>query len=87
MPLSNEKKASTAMVVVAFTILYIVWGSTYFFIRVAIQHIPAFLMASMRYIIAGSIMLLWCIANGEKVFVWKDIKPSIVSGLLLLFIG
>jgi drug/metabolite transporter (DMT)-like permease len=87
MPLSNEKKASTGMVVLAFAILYIVWGSTYFFIRVAIQHIPAFLMASMRYTIAGSIMLLWCIIRGEKVFVWKDIKPSIISGLLLLFVG
>jgi drug/metabolite transporter (DMT)-like permease len=84
---STEKKAPVLMVVVAFATLYIVWGSTYFFIRVAIQHIPALLMASMRYTIAGSLMLLWCVIRGEKLFVWKDMWPAIISGLILLFIG
>jgi drug/metabolite transporter (DMT)-like permease len=41
----------------------------------------------MRFLIAGILMLLWCGVTNEKVFVWKDMKPAIVSGLLLLFFG
>ena len=87
MPAPANKPASTLMVVIAFAIVYIVWGSTYFFIRVAIQHIPALLMACMRFSTAGFLMLIWCAIKGEKLFVWKDMKPAIVTGLILLFIG
>ncbi len=82
-----NKPASALMVVIAFATVYIVWGSTYFFIRMAIQHIPALLMACMRFSTAGLLMLIWCAIKGEKLFVWKDIKPAIITGLILLFIG
>jgi drug/metabolite transporter (DMT)-like permease len=87
MPSPTNKPASALMVVVAFAIVYIVWGSTYFFIRVAIQHIPALLMACMRFSTAGFLMLIWCAIKGERLFVWKDMKPAIITGLILLFIG
>jgi drug/metabolite transporter (DMT)-like permease len=45
------------------------------------------LVGCMRFLIAGILMLLWCGVTGERVFVWKDMKPAIVSGLLLLFFG
>jgi len=75
------------MVVVAFAIVYIVWGSTYFFIRLSVQHIPPMLLGAMRFVVAGVLMLLWCLARGERVFVWKNMRPALVSGLLLLFFG
>ncbi len=83
-PLPANKPASTIMVVVAFAILYIVWGSTYFFIRVAIRDFPPMLLGSLRYMIAGFLLLLWCFLRGERLFVWKDIRPAVISGLLLL---
>src|SRR5580704_4492404 len=82
-----NKEAPTIMVVFAFAIVYLVWGSTYFFIRVAIQHIPALIMAFLRFFVAGSLLLISCAIKGERLFVWKDIKPAIVSGLLMLGIG
>jgi len=82
-----NKPVSTAKVVLAFAIVYIVWGSTYFFIRLAVQHIPPMLVGAMRFLLAGGLMLLWCVFTGEKIFVWRNIRPSIVSGLLLLFFG
>jgi drug/metabolite transporter (DMT)-like permease len=78
---------STVRVVVAFTILYIVWGSTYFFIRMAVEHIPPMLLGAMRFVLAGVLMLLWCVVTKQPVFSWKYIRPAVVSGLLLLFLG
>lgn len=84
---TDKKNASTLMVVLAFATVYIVWGSTYFFIQKAIHGFPALLMGALRFLIAGLLMLGWCIIKGEKIFVWKNIKPAAISGLLLLFIG
>jgi len=84
---SSNRPASTVQVVVAFSILYIVWGSTYFFIRKAVEHIPPMLVGSMRFLLAGILMLLWCVVTKQKIFSWKYIRPAVVSGLLLLFLG
>ncbi len=83
----TNKTVSPLMVVIAFTIVYLVWGSTYFFIRMAIQHFPPFLMAALRFTTAGLLLSGWCLFRGERLFVLKNIKPAIVSGLLLLFSG
>jgi drug/metabolite transporter (DMT)-like permease len=87
MDFNTHKTPSTALVVFAFAVVYLVWGSTYFFIRVAIQDIPALLMVCLRFMIAGLLLLTWCILRGEKPFIWANIRPAVVSGLLLLFLG
>lgn len=87
MPSPANKPASTLMVLVAFAIVYIVWGSTYFFIRLSLRHFPPMMLGALRFCIAGILMLLWCLMRGEEVFVWKNMRPAIVSGLLLLFVG
>lgn len=83
----NKKTVSPLMVIVAFATVYIVWGSTYFFIQKAIGTIPPFLLGAIRFIIAGLIMLGWTKWRGEKIFVKADIKHAAVSGGLMLFIG
>lgn len=87
MSAADQKPASTLWVVIAFATVYLVWGSTYFFISVAVKAIPPMLVGAFRYLAAGLVMLLYCLVRREKVFVWKDIRPSVVSGLLLLFFG
>lgn len=82
-----KKEASTAMVVLAFATVYIVWGSTYFFIQRAIQHLPPLFLGAIRFIAAGALLMIWCIIRKENLWDWKQIKPAIISGLLLLFIG
>jgi len=83
----NKKTPSSLMVIVAFATVYIVWGSTYFFIQKAISTIPPFLLGALRFIIAGLIMLGWTKLRGEEIFVKNDIKHAAVSGGLMLFIG
>lgn len=80
-----SQKPSTLKVIIAFAIVYIVWGSTYFFIRIAVHSIPPFLLGAVRFTIAGLIMMAWCLIKGEKIWVIKDIKQSGISGLMILF--
>jgi drug/metabolite transporter (DMT)-like permease len=82
-----KKEASPVMIVIAFAILYIVWGSTYFFIQKAIAHIPAFLMGAMRFIVAGALLMLWCVLKKEKLFNRTQIKHAAITGVMLLFMG
>jgi drug/metabolite transporter (DMT)-like permease len=87
MDIVNKKIASPFMVILAFATVYIVWGSTYFFIQKAIVSFPPFLLGATRFLIAGIIMLGWTILRGERVFVKKDMKHAAISGVLMLFVG
>jgi len=55
---SGARPASPVLVWAAILILYVVWGSTYLGIRVAVETIPPFVLAASRFILAGSIMLV-----------------------------
>lgn len=75
------------LVIVAFAIVYVVWGSTYFFIQMAVHGFPPFILGAFRFILAGIIMAIWCVIKGENLFAIRGIKHAIISGILLLFFG
>jgi drug/metabolite transporter (DMT)-like permease len=50
----------------AFAIIYFVWGTTYLAIRVGVDEVPPFLLAAMRFLIAGGVLYGWTIARGER---------------------
>lgn len=87
MPNSKTKTVSPAMVVIAFATVYIVWGSTYFFIQKAIETMPALIMGAFRFIAAGVILMAWCAIRGERIFDRASMKAAAISGLLMLFVG
>ena len=70
-PSPPRKPAPAVMVVIAFAIVYLVWGSTYFFIRKCLESFPPMMLGFLRFAIAGVLMLLWCLARGESLFLWK----------------
>jgi drug/metabolite transporter (DMT)-like permease len=57
-------KAHTWKVLVAFAIIYFVWGSTFLAIRVGVRVVPPFLLAGMRFLIAGIVLFLWMRLKG-----------------------
>jgi drug/metabolite transporter (DMT)-like permease len=61
----NGRPPSSAAVVVALLIVYVVWGSTYFAIAVMIETMPPLLSAGARYGIAGTIMLAVLVAHAR----------------------
>jgi drug/metabolite transporter (DMT)-like permease len=50
----------------AFAIIYFVWGSTFLAIRVGVREVPPFLFAAMRFLVAGLVLYGWMIAKGER---------------------
>ena len=51
-------------VLLAFAIIYFVWGSTYLAIRVGVREVPPFLLAAIRFLIAGAILYTWMLIKG-----------------------
>jgi drug/metabolite transporter (DMT)-like permease len=50
----------------AFAIIYFVWGSTYLAIRVGVQEVPPFLLAAIRFLVAGLLLYGWTVWRGER---------------------
>jgi drug/metabolite transporter (DMT)-like permease len=76
------------MVIFAFGLVYLFWGSTYLAIDIAVQTIPPALMCGVRFSIAGVVMLAVCAASGRRVLNSpRQIALSAVVGLLLLMGG
>lgn len=73
-------------IIFAYFLIYVVWGSTYYFIGVALRGLPPFLLGAFRFTVAGLILLAWCWYRGEPVFKKSLIKKSAISGIVLLFI-
>ncbi len=75
------------LVLLAFTSVYIIWGSTYYSIKIAIATLPPFLMAATRYLIAGAILYLGARIAGARLPSFRHWKDSAVLGFLLLLMG
>src|SRR5881227_294683 len=74
-------------VIIAFAALYLVWGSTYLGIRFAIETIPPFLMAGMRFLLAGVIMYVIAWSQGSHKSSWANWRTSLIIGACLLLAG
>jgi drug/metabolite transporter (DMT)-like permease len=76
------------MVILAFGLVYLFWGSTYLGIDIAVQTIPPALMCATRFSIAGVVMLAVCGLTGRKLlYSPRQIALSAVVGVLLLMGG
>ena len=71
----------------ALVILYFVWGSTYLAIRFAVETIPPFLSAGIRFLIAGAILYIWRKAAGDPTPTKGQWRSTAIVGLFLLLGG
>lgn len=87
----NNTKASNPpalfAVLTAFTIVYFVWGSTYLGIRFAIETIPPFTMAAVRFLSAGVLLFAWSTLRGAGLPTWVQWRSALIIGVLLLVTG
>ena len=77
---------SKISVVIAYFLIYVVWGSTYYFIGVALLGLPTFLLGALRFSAAGLLLLTLCLLRKERVLRPSLIRRSAVSGIILLFV-
>src|SRR5918999_1791287 len=77
--------ADRSKVLIAFALVYVIWGSTYLAIRYALETMPPFLMAAVRFLIAGALVIAWTRWRGAPrptAVEWRT--AAIAGGLLLL---
>lgn len=82
-------KKETILVVVSYALVYIVWGSTYFFIKAAVATIPPTLVVGFRFLF-GSIMLAgiaWAKGGLKELPNIREVTGAAVLGVLLLLLG
>jgi drug/metabolite transporter (DMT)-like permease len=82
-----KKQTSTLLLIVAFATVYIVWGSTYFFIQIGVREIPPMIFGAFRFLAAGAIMLAWCLIRGEGIGTRHQVKIAGITGLMMLLGG
>ena len=57
---------SRISILVGFASIYVIWGSTYLAIRLGVEFIPPFLMAAVRFLIAGVAFIAWAAYRGAR---------------------
>jgi drug/metabolite transporter (DMT)-like permease len=73
----------------ALLIVYVVWGSTYLAIRIAIETLPPFSMGGVRFLIAGGLLYAWAARRGDRVHDspgWPQWRAAAITGAGL-FLG
>ncbi len=83
-----EKKSSTIVIVLAFIAIYVIWGSTYLFNKIAVTEIPALYLGAVRFSIAGILIII--IAKLLKLplnITKKQFRNSVIAGFLFLVYG
>src|SRR5579863_3266153 len=86
--MKSVARPSRWMVILAFGLVYLFWGSTYLAIDIAVQTIPPGLMCGLRFSVAGVVMLAVCAATGRKIlYSARQIALASIVGLLLLMGG
>ncbi|HEY4248328.1 MAG TPA: EamA family transporter [Lacunisphaera sp.] len=79
------KTPTKAAIIAGFATIYLLWGSTYLGIKIAVETLPPFLMASARFFVAGTIVTVWIACTGRfKATRRQWIDNSLIGGFLLL---
>jgi len=79
-----KTKGSRWGILLSLFALYIIWGSTYLGMRFALESFPPFLMAGIRFVIAGTLLYTFLRVRGTPTPTRKQILGSTIIGILLL---
>ncbi|HUQ44988.1 MAG TPA: EamA family transporter [Candidatus Limnocylindria bacterium] len=85
-----KRGPSSLALAINLAIIYVIWGSTYFGIAIAIETMPPFLMASIRFAIAGLLLVTFDLLRhpeARRLPTRRQVRDSVIVGALLLGIG
>jgi drug/metabolite transporter (DMT)-like permease len=78
---------STSRIVAAFLAVYVIWGSTYLGIRVALESMPPYVMAGTRFFASAALMTLYAMSQRAPRPDSHDLRSGVLTGLLMLSAG
>ena len=84
--MQTSYKSINLKIILAFTAIYLVWGSTFYSVSIALKSFPVFLLSTLRLLVAGIILLAVCAIKNEQRPTLDDIIRNSACGLLM-FIG
>lgn len=67
--------------------LYFIWGSTYFAIRIGVESWPPMMLAGLRFLLAGAVLIAFLLLRGERLPGWRATGNAALVGILLLAVG
>lgn len=79
-------RPATWKILLAFSIIYFVWGSTFLAIRVGVHEVPPFLLAGLRFFTAGVVLYAWMRFTGVSNPTWREWKASWLMGALIFLV-
>jgi drug/metabolite transporter (DMT)-like permease len=82
----QQRSAYTTQVLIAFGCVYFFWGSTYVAIRFGVEVLPPFLLASVRFLIAGPLMLALCVMRGMSLRLTRR-EFALLAAIGILMLG
>ena len=82
-------KKNTFLIVLSYASVYIVWGTTYFFIRMSVETMPPLFVLTFRWFIGGLFFIIYALFTDPEASrsTKKEIINSLWLGLLLLFVS
>jgi len=82
-------KAERLLILLCYLTVYVVWGSTYFAIKQAVDTIPPFYVIGLRFTLGGSILFLFCYLTGriDPWPSWREVLAACFLGFFLLIVG
>lgn len=85
---SSQRSAPQWQILSAFCSVYIFWSATYAASRIGVQYVPAPLLAGVRLVLGGCLMLSFCALRGKKILgSAREMRRLLLLGALLLFGG
>jgi len=83
----NTTTATPARTFWAFAAIYLIWGSTYLGIKIAVDELPPFFLAGSRFLMAGAVLFAWARFRGESVPGIRVWATAAVFGTLFFVLG
>ncbi len=87
MPTGQTQPAPRARIVLAFAAIYLIWGSTYLAIRIAVAEVPPLLMAGARMLAAGTVLYAVARRTGAPPPTGREWRGAALGGALLFLAG
>ncbi len=82
------KSNNRVLIILSFFSIYIFWGSTYLFNKIAVAELPPFMLASIRFITAGVLIFIITAVMGIKLKITKkQLGNCTIAGFLFLTFG